>query len=99
MPGSRGDRGDRVQKMWRAGLAAAVALAREQGLPADDPRVLSGRGNLLVHLAPAPVVARVATLTAWTRRDPFVWLAREVAVAGYAFRQWRPGRRPGPAGR
>ncbi len=58
--------------MRRAGLAPAVALAREQGLPADDPRVLSSRGNLLVHLAPAPVVARVATLTAWTRSDPFV---------------------------
>src|SRR5215472_1529783 len=83
MPGSRGEGGDRVEKMRRAGLAAAVALAREQGLPADDPRVLSSRGNLLVHLAPAPVVARVATLTAWTRSDPFVWLAREVAVAGY----------------
>lgn len=76
--------------MRRAGLAAAVALAREQGLPADDPRVLSNRGNLLVHLAPAPVVARVATLTAWTRSDPFTWLAREVAVAGYAVQNGGP---------
>jgi hypothetical protein len=76
--------------MRRAGLAAAVALAREQRLPADDPRVLSSRGNLLVHLAPAPVVARVATLTAWTRSDPFVWLAREVAVAGYAVQNGGP---------
>jgi hypothetical protein len=46
--------------------------------------VLSSRGNVLVHLRPAPVVARAATLTAWTRSDPFRWLAREVAVAGYA---------------
>src|SRR5262249_41948926 len=84
MPGSRGDGDDRVEKMRRAGLAAAVALAREQGLPADDPRVLSSRGNLLVHLAPAPVVARVATLTAWARSDPFVWLARGAAGASYA---------------
>lgn len=76
--------------MKRDGLAAAVAVAREQGLPADDPRVLSGRGNLLVHLAPAPVVARVATLTAWTRSDPFWWLAREVAVADYASRNGGP---------
>jgi len=73
----------RVHALTRAGVAAALGVAREQGLPADDPRVLSSRGNLLVHLAPAPVVARVATLTAWTRRDPFTWLAREVAVAGY----------------
>lgn len=72
-----------VEELNRAGLAAAVAVAAQQGLPTDDPRILSGRGNLVVHLAPAPVVARVATLTAWTRNDPFRWLAHEVAVADY----------------
>jgi Phosphotransferase enzyme family len=77
----------RAQTLIQAGVAAAVGVAREQGLPAENPRVLSSRGNLLVHLAPAPVVARVATLTAWTRRDPFAWLAREVAVASYLARQ------------
>jgi hypothetical protein len=79
-----GDSGDRIAQMTRAGLAAAVAVARTQGLPAGDPEVLSSRGNVLVHLRPAPVVARVATLTAWTRSEPFGWLAREVAVAGFA---------------
>jgi hypothetical protein len=79
-----GDSGDRFAEMTHAGLAAAVTVAREQGLPADDPEVLSSRGNVLVHLRPAPVVARVATLTAWTRSEPFQWLAREVAVARYA---------------
>ncbi|MGC1281741.1 MAG: aminoglycoside phosphotransferase family protein, partial [Streptosporangiaceae bacterium] len=78
-----GDSGDRFAEMTHAGLAAAVTVARAQGLPADDPEVLSSRGNVLVHLRPAPVVARVATLTAWTRSEPFQWLAREVAVAGY----------------
>ncbi|MGH3624031.1 MAG: phosphotransferase [Sciscionella sp.] len=81
---------DGGRRLTELGLAAAVCVARERGLPADDPRVLSSRGNLQVHLAPAPVVARVATLTAWTRRDPFVWLAREVAVAGYAARRGAP---------
>jgi hypothetical protein len=79
-----GDSGDRFAEMTRAGLAAAVGVASEHGLPADDPEVLSSRGNVLVHLRPAPVVARVATLTAWTRSEPFQWLAREVAVARYA---------------
>ena len=79
-----GDSGDRIEEMTRAGLAAALRVARTQGLPADDPEVLSSRGNVLVHLRPAPVVARVATLTAWTRSDPFQWLAREVTVAGHA---------------
>ena len=79
-----GNDSGRLEEMTRAGLAAAVRVAREQGLPGDDPEVLSSRGNVLVHLRPAPVVARAATLTAWTRSDPFRWLAREVAVAGYA---------------
>lgn len=54
-----GDSGDRIAEMTRAGLAAAIGVARVQGLPADDPEVLSSRGNVLVHLRPAPVVARV----------------------------------------
>jgi hypothetical protein len=81
---------DRVATLTRTGLAAALAVARQHKLPADDPRILSSRGNLLVQLAPAPVVARVATLTAWTRHDPFSWLANEVAVAGYAAGQDGP---------
>ena len=85
-----GDDGGRIAEMTRAGLAAAVRVARGQGLPGDDPQVLSSRGNVVVHLRPAPVVARVATLTAWTRSDPLRWLAREVAVAGYAAGQGGP---------
>ncbi|MGW1681133.1 hypothetical protein [Saccharopolyspora sp. NPDC002376] len=48
----------------RAGLAAALAVARSFGLPSGDPQVVSDRGNLVVRLAPESVVARVATLTA-----------------------------------
>jgi hypothetical protein len=40
-------------------LDAAVAVAREHGLRVDEPRVLKDAHNLLVHLAPSPVVARV----------------------------------------
>ncbi len=65
-------------------LTAVAALGRRSGLPVDDLRVLSARGNLVVHLAPAPVLARAATLTGRTRRDPAAWLRREVAVARYA---------------
>lgn len=62
-------------------VAAAVATAWELGVTVRDPRVLSARGNVLIHLRPSPVVARVATLTAFTRADPAAWLGREVAVA------------------
>ena len=40
-------------------LAAAVEAARAAGLPADDPEVLHEGANVVVHLRPAPVVARV----------------------------------------
>lgn len=90
------DSDDRIAQVTRAALAAAVAVARAQGLPAADPEVLSSRGNVLVHLRPAPVVARVATLTAWTRAEPFDWLAREVAVAGFAAANGGPAVPPTP---
>ncbi len=90
------------QRLVRHGLAAAVALADRLGLPGDNPVVLSNRGNLLVHFPAAGVVARVATLTAWTRRDPLRWLAREVAVARHVAGKGGPvvppahGTDPGP---
>ena len=81
----RRDGGGQIGELTRRGQAAVAALARRLGLPGDRQVVLSSRGGPRpVDLAPAPVVARVATLTGWSRRDPAVWLAREVAVAGYA---------------
>ncbi|WP_210491285.1 phosphotransferase [Patulibacter sp. SYSU D01012] len=62
-------------------LRAAVATARALGLRVDDPVVLRDGSNLVVHLRPAPIVARVATATAAVRGGD-AWLAREVVVAG-----------------
>jgi hypothetical protein len=45
--------------------------------------VLKDGSNLLVHLAPAPVVLRVATFTALIRGDGLPWLDREVALVSY----------------
>lgn len=72
----------------RAGLtppavAAAVAVAREHGLRPAETVVLAERSNVLVHLRPAPVVARVAATTALLRPDALSWFAREVAVSGF----------------
>lgn len=80
----------KIGELTRQGKAAAVGLAKRLGLPHDEPVILSNRGNLLVQLTPAPVVARVATLTARSRRSPIEWLAREVAVAGYVASQGGP---------
>ena len=65
-----------------AAVAAACAGAAGAGVRCAAPRVLSDGVNVVVHLAPAPVVARVATLTTELRPDATVPFAREVALAG-----------------
>lgn len=67
----------------QSALAAALAVARRHGIRATEPRVLRDFSNLLVHLAPAPVVARVATVTAQVRADVAANLARDLAIATY----------------
>jgi Ser/Thr protein kinase RdoA (MazF antagonist) len=60
---------------------AAVTVARGHGLRVDEPVVLRDRLNVLIHLRPAPVVARVAGTIARVRPGDD-WLRRELAVAG-----------------
>src|SRR3954470_10020490 len=64
-------------------LEAALAVARAHGVRSTDPEILAARSNLIIHLRPAPVVARVAGATAILRPDVREWFAREVAVAGF----------------
>jgi hypothetical protein len=80
---------DEQSELTVRGLSAVSAVAAKEGLRSADPGILRDRGNLLVHLAPAPVVARVATLTG-TRRMGDGWLRREVAVAGFLARAGAP---------
>jgi hypothetical protein len=64
-------------------LAAAQAVAREYGVVCDEAVRIAAGSNVLVHLKPAPVVARVMTGTAVLHDDVEQWLAREVAVAAF----------------
>ena len=66
-----------------ASLAAAQAVARERGVACDEAVRIAAGSNVLVHLKPAPVVARVMTGTAVLHDDPEQWLAREVAVGAF----------------
>jgi hypothetical protein len=66
-----------------APLAAAQAVARQHGVACDEAVRLAGGSNVLVHLKPAPVVARVMTGTALLHDDVERWLAREVAVGTF----------------
>jgi aminoglycoside phosphotransferase len=63
-------------------LAAAAAAAAKCGLASakDGAVVIYSGSNVLVHLRPAPVVARVMTGTVVLHNDPARWLAREVSV-------------------
>jgi hypothetical protein len=69
-----------------AALKAARVLATTHGLPATDAVVLYARSNVIVHLAPAPVVVRVMTGTAALHADPETWLEREVSVCSHLAR-------------
>src|SRR3954469_16967614 len=64
-------------------LAAAQAVAREHGVACDQAVRIAAGSNVLVHLKPAPVVARVMTGTALLHDDPERWLTREVAVGTF----------------
>jgi hypothetical protein len=69
-----------VGDLGQLALAAAGAVAAECGLAPDDAVVIYSGSNVLVHLRPAPVVARVMTGTVALHDDPRRWLEREVSV-------------------
>ncbi|SEG59556.1 Phosphotransferase enzyme family protein [Nonomuraea solani] len=66
-----------------AAVRAVLAVAAEHGLPVDDPVVLNDSFNLRVHLRPAPIVARVPTVTALARPRPAEALERELNVVSF----------------
>jgi aminoglycoside phosphotransferase len=61
-------------------VAAAGAVAAAYGLVPDEAVVIYSGSNVLVHLRPAPVVARVMTGTVVLHDDPSRWLKREISV-------------------
>jgi hypothetical protein len=64
-------------------IAAAQAVARQYDVACDEAVPIAGGSNVLVHLKPAPVVARVMTGTLMLHDDTERWLARELAVAAF----------------
>jgi aminoglycoside phosphotransferase (APT) family kinase protein len=61
-------------------VAAAGTVAAACGLAFEEAVVIHSASNVLVRLAPAPVVARVMSGTAALHDDPQRWLEREVSV-------------------
>jgi len=72
-----------------AAASAAVAAAAQLGVACNEPAVLADGANVVVHLSPAPVVAKVAASTT-AIRDTAVWLQRELDVALFLTRAAAP---------
>lgn len=64
----------------RRALNAARAVATAHGVACEAATIVRSGSNVLVHLLPAPVVARVMTGTVVLHDDPRRWLEREVSV-------------------
>jgi Phosphotransferase enzyme family len=79
-----------MDRMSSLAVENAVALGKSLGLTIDAPVILKDASNVVVHLAPAPVVARVATSTALARSDVSQWLGREIAVARFLLEKGAP---------
>jgi Phosphotransferase enzyme family len=76
--------------MSERAVAAAVAVAAEHGLRADDPVVLSDAWHVLVHLRPLPLVARVSSGRPYPEGPPEEDVIRELAVASHAAQAGAP---------
>ncbi|MHB1683358.1 MAG: phosphotransferase [Bacilli bacterium] len=72
-------------------VAEVLSVAKQLGVDGISPVILGDAGNLIVHLASHPIVARVAKLFAGDDAD--AWrgiLAREVRVARHLARSGAP---------
>lgn len=64
-------------------VRAAVSAAAAFGVVSTDPAVLADGANIIVHLRPAPVVAKIAASTPAVRPDSPAWLRRELEVTAF----------------
>ncbi|NKE56344.1 aminoglycoside phosphotransferase family protein [Lentzea sp. PSKA42] len=69
--------------MSTSAVQTAVSLAAAHGVVSTDPVVLKDGSNVIVHLRPAPVVARIASRTALVRPSVAVHLARDLSVSAF----------------
>jgi Ser/Thr protein kinase RdoA (MazF antagonist) len=73
-----------------AAVRAAVSAAARLGVASAEPAVLADGANIIVHLSPAPVVAKVAASTPAVRADVAAWLQRELDTALFLARAGIP---------
>jgi Phosphotransferase enzyme family len=71
-------------------VAGSISVASNYGINVDNPRVLADAYSVRVYLYPAPIVARVSTITSLLRSPIDDWLAREISVAQFLASQGAP---------
>jgi thiamine kinase-like enzyme len=76
--------------LTKRAVEAATEVAKAHGISVEMPRVLANAYAVRVHLEPAPIVARVSTLTALLRPPIEEWLTREVEVASFLAEKGAP---------
>jgi Phosphotransferase enzyme family len=79
-----------------AAVQAAAKIAAGLGVASNEPVVLADGANVIVHLRPSPVVAKVAASTAAVRADTTGWLQRELDVAQFLAAAGAPVMTPSP---
>lgn len=89
---------EQIAQRTRRAVDAAVHAGRAQGLVVTDARVLYEAFSVVVHLAPAPVVARVPTvLPGYADLDSVAGRQRaELAVTGWLAERGVPVTAPSP---
>jgi Phosphotransferase enzyme family len=78
----------RAEERRRLAVEAAIGVADALGVIADRPRILKDSNNTIVHVAPAPVVAKVGT--SHVRDVELESLDRELAVAAFLVEREAP---------
>lgn len=71
---------------------AAIEVAARYGVAVERPRLLHHSNNIVVHLAPAPIIAKVAASS--HRRDGGASLVRELDVGRFLATLHAPSARP-----
>jgi len=77
-----------------AAVRAAVKVAAGLGVASSEPVVLANGANVIVHLRPSPVVAKVAASTTAVRPGTEAWLQRELNVVAFLAAAGAPVMRP-----
>ena len=73
---------------------AAVSAAAAFGVTGVEPAILADSANVIVHLAPSPLVAKVAASTTAVRPDVDAWLGRELDLACFLTAAGAPVMKP-----